>query len=84
MQNSTRHRRDWIVLVCRAIYDLSRIVQSEIGLFETALSAGRPDRLFSDQLAAAAVIICSTICSLEGFDSFLHWGSDGAGTEVNN
>ena len=57
---------DWSTLVGRAIDDVSRIIQSEIGLFETTLRAAveeQTDYALAN-LATVAVMICATICML--------------------
>src|SRR5579863_87061 len=57
---------DWSTLVGRAIDDVSRIIQSEIGLLETTLRAvveEQTDYALAN-LAAVAVMICAAICML--------------------
>ncbi|MGO9058268.1 MAG: phage holin family protein [Candidatus Binataceae bacterium] len=65
---------DWSTLVGRAIDDVSRIIQSEIGLFETTLSAaveGQTDDALAN-LATVAVLICGAICMLGALILLLH------------
>ncbi len=65
---------DWSTLVGRAIEDVSRIIQSEIGLLETTLRSvveEQTDYALAN-LAAVAVMICAAICMLGGLILFLH------------
>jgi hypothetical protein len=65
---------DWSTLVGRAIDDVSRIIQSEIGLLETTLRAvveEQTDYALAN-LAAVAVMICAAICMLGALILFLH------------
>jgi len=65
---------DWSTLVGRAIDDVSRIIQSEIGLLETTLRAvveEQTDYALAN-LAVVAVIICAAICMLGALILFLH------------
>jgi len=65
---------DWSTLVGRAIDDVSRIIQSEIGLFETTLRGAveeQTDYALAN-LATVAVMICATICMLGALILFLH------------
>ena len=57
---------DWSTLVGRAIDDVSRIIHSEIGLFETTLRAaveGQTDYALAN-LATVAIMICGAVCML--------------------
>jgi hypothetical protein len=65
---------DWSTLVGRAIEDVSRIIQSEIGLLETTLRAvveEQTDYALAN-LAAVAVMICAALCMLVALILFLH------------
>jgi Putative Actinobacterial Holin-X, holin superfamily III len=65
---------DWSTLVGRAIDDVSRIIQSEIGLLETTLRAvvvEQTDYALAN-LAVVAVMICAAICLLGALILFLH------------
>jgi len=65
---------DWSTLVGRAIDDVSRIIQSEIGLLETTLRAVVEEQTDYAlvNLAAVAVMICAAICMLGALILFLH------------
>jgi hypothetical protein len=65
---------DWSTLVGRAIDDVSRIIQSEIGLLETTLRAvveEQTDYALAN-LAAVAVMICAAICMLGALILLVH------------
>ena len=65
---------DWSTLVGRAIDDVSRIIHSEIGLFETTLRAaveGQTDYALAN-LATVAVMICGAVCMLGALILLLH------------
>jgi hypothetical protein len=65
---------DWSTLVGRAIDDVSRIIQSEIGLLETTLRAALEEQTdyALANVAAVAVMICAAICMLGAWILFLH------------
>jgi Putative Actinobacterial Holin-X, holin superfamily III len=65
---------DWSTLVGRAIDDVSRILQSEIGLLETTLRAVAEEQTdyALANLAAVAVMICAAMCMLGAVILFLH------------
>jgi hypothetical protein len=65
---------DWSTLVGKAIDDVSRIIQSEIGLLETTLRAvveEQTDYALAN-LATVAVMICAAICMLGALILLLH------------
>lgn len=65
---------DWSTLVGRAIDDVSRIIHSEIGLFETTLRAaveGQTDYALAN-LATVAIMICGAVCMLGALILLLH------------
>lgn len=65
---------DWSTLVGRAIDNVSRIIQSEIGLVEVTLRAvveEQTDYALAN-LATVAVMICAAICMLIALILFLH------------
>lgn len=65
---------DWSMLVGRAIDDVSRIIQSEIGLVEVTLRAvveAQTDYALAN-LATVAVMICAAICMLVALILLLH------------
>jgi len=65
---------DWSTLVGKAIDDVSRIIQSEIGLVETTLRAvveEQTDYALAN-LATVALLICAAICMLGALILLLH------------
>jgi len=71
---SSETEGDWSTLVGRAIDDVSRIIQSEIGLVEVTLRAvveEQTDYALAN-LATVAVMICAAICLLIALILFLH------------
>jgi hypothetical protein len=66
--------KDWSSLAGRAIDDVSRIIQSEIGLFETTMKAALEEQTdyALANLATVAVMICAAICMLGALILFLH------------
>jgi VIT1/CCC1 family predicted Fe2+/Mn2+ transporter len=65
---------DWSTLAGWAIDDVSRIIQSEIGLLETTLRAALEEQTdyALANLATVAVMICAAICMLGALILFLH------------
>jgi hypothetical protein len=57
---------DWSTLIARAADDVSRIVQSEIHLFETTFRSALEGQInyALAGLAIVAVMICGTLCAL--------------------
>jgi Putative Actinobacterial Holin-X, holin superfamily III len=69
-----RAEGDWSTLASRAIDDISRIIQSEIGLLETTLRAvveEQTDYALAN-LAVVAVMVCAASCMLGALILFLH------------
>jgi Putative Actinobacterial Holin-X, holin superfamily III len=66
--------QDWSSLAGRAIDDISRIIQSEIGLFETTMKVALEEQTdyALANLATVAVMICAAICMLGALLLFLH------------
>jgi len=66
--------QDWSSLAGRAIEDVSRIIQSEIGLFETTMKAALEEQTdyALANLATVAVMICAAICMLGALILLLH------------
>jgi hypothetical protein len=66
--------RDWSSLAGRAIEDVSRIIQSEIGLFETTMKVALEEQTdyALANLATVAVMICAAICMLGALILLLH------------
>src|SRR5271156_4157557 len=60
---------DWSALIARAADDVSRIVQSEIRLFETSFRSALEGHInyALAGLAMVAVIFCGTLCALAAF-----------------
>lgn len=65
---------DWSTLAGRAIEDVSRIIQSEIGLLEITLRTALEEQTdyALANLATVAVMICAAICMLGALVLFLH------------
>ena len=65
---------DWSSLAGRAIEDVSRIIQSEIGLLETTLRAALEEQTdyALANLATVAVMICAAICMLGALILLVH------------
>jgi uncharacterized membrane protein YcjF (UPF0283 family) len=65
---------DWSTLAGRVIDDVSRIIQSEIGLLETTLRAALEEQTdyALANLATVAVMICAAVCMLGALILFLH------------
>jgi hypothetical protein len=65
---------DWSTLAGRVIDDVSRIIQSEIGLLETTLRGTLEEQTdyALANLATVAVMICAAICMLGALILFLH------------
>jgi hypothetical protein len=65
---------DWSTLAGRVIDDVSRIIQSEIGLFETTMKTALEEQTdyALANLATVAVMICAAICMLGALILFLH------------
>jgi hypothetical protein len=65
---------DWSTLIARAADDVSRIVQSEIHLFETTFRSALEGQInyALAGLAMVAVMICGTLCALAAFILYAH------------
>ena len=65
---------DWSTLIARAADDVSRIVQSEIHLFETTFRSALEGQInyALAGLAIVAVIICGTLCELAAMILYAH------------
>jgi len=65
---------DWSALIARAADDVSRIVQSEIRLFETSFRSALEGHInyALAGLAMVAVIFCGTLCALAASILYAH------------
>jgi hypothetical protein len=65
---------DWSTLIARAADDDSRIIQSEIHLFETSFRSALEGqiRYALAGLAMVAVMICGTLCALAALILYAH------------
>lgn len=65
---------DWSTLIARAADDVSRIIQSEIHLFETTFRSALEGQInyALAGLAMVAVMICGTLCALAALILWAH------------
>lgn len=65
---------DWSTLIARAVDDVSRIVQSEIQLFESSFRSALEGHIkyAVAGLVVVAVMICGTLCALAALIFFAH------------
>jgi hypothetical protein len=65
---------DWSTLIARAADNVSRIVQSEIHLFETTFRSALEGQInyALAGLAMVAVMICGTLCALAALILYAH------------
>jgi hypothetical protein len=65
---------DWSTLIAQAADDVSRIVQSEIHLFETTFRSALEGQInyALAGLAIVAVMICGTLCALAALILYAH------------
>jgi hypothetical protein len=65
---------DWSTLIARAADDVSRIIQSEIHLFETTSGSALEGQInyALAGLAMVAVMICGTLCALAALILWAH------------
>jgi len=66
---------DWPVLVTRIIDDFTRIIQTEIGLFQAGLEpilSGTIDR-FLASMAALLALVFGAVCLLSALAVYLHF-----------